>query len=1118
MTLDEIIEDSRLNRLFFAIGEKCAIQLWVLQIVRDEVTTSKIVYGRVLPYSFANDRWGAPSEDRFRKFEGYSAQVICISLYCGAEKVPDLLRGLCSGEELRQVSLTHGFKSDSKFDVRFGGVRLDEKLLYRATSYLPMRSDLGERGLKSPHGDAGVFSAAIVQNGKMDVFHVGGVLDKNLLCYVVERLNSDTGLGFSREDSERLGDLELLVFPTLNEKEQSLLGVEWAKKGEVIKVLIYPNPFVTYTRYFIRARFENNAQIMHSTILYAPCAKGDVLPVEISLPSHLCKIIDRCHIEIHGEGESKEVELYAQWGCHYVREISLGVSIGSYLRQVKLDWLTKVTRLPADSDRLRNAQTISRGGREGVSLIGGRESDPWVSVNRRARLLLGKFVPSQSQGRFFERHSEGSGLGRLEFVEWWKEILQQYSDKQVVIFDPYFEDVGISLLMPNASSKGSYVVFTSAPRRDSDVEKGGWIARLLSSLKGAFCGNRKPDKGGGRINNLLAACERFLPIISNVKLKVFALPNEPLHDRYILAIDSDGEPVAGFHMSNSIQKATENYPLLITPMPDDVLLKVTEYSEALLKRFLGGKVDQVSGQDVSSVMIFDSEKMDALGRAKIRYEPLGFLDGADAGTVLAIWTHRSEFAGLYGEKLRHKLVELSLMQNESLRGAAFSGAQGLIRLASEVAWEDFYKYWEVAGDILANTPSGDALFVASEIQSTDLPSLLLRYLIERSRHNDPSAVDTPDAVAISAYFDSTLDELLHSPIRVDQFFKSTKFKQLTWGEYFAIKILIEIRDEEFLELLVEPRFLGSEFCSNREESKFAVVRAQAMGEIALHLGLGDGGLFFPLVRSKSAFFRWLAYSEFESSSSMVCAENSMMEQVIQDNDEIVRVLGWLINRSSRGRDFPPVIGALSRKLISKLPPTLDEKAVRLLVHSCTGHMKSLGHCMPWLGNQILLPLVLDNRISIDHLVDIFLDEIEGKFDKFISGSNALFVASVEGNVTRFSAFFIANANPEKMIESFERLDRYLRKIERDIRMPLASTTNWRRWDASLKVAFWIYGVVKWVHDFMPLPNRGEPELFRVFRRAELQSHIRTVSDWAEATHAGGEFAVFLSSREELERN
>ena len=49
------------------------------------------------------------------------------------------------------------------------------------------------------------------------------------------------------------------------------------------------------------------------------------------------------------------------------------------------------------------------------------------------------------------------------------------------------------------------------------------------------------------------------------------------HDRYILIFDADGHAMEGYHLSNSIQAATQFDPMLVTPIPVDILGEVASY-------------------------------------------------------------------------------------------------------------------------------------------------------------------------------------------------------------------------------------------------------------------------------------------------------------------------------------------------------------------------------------------------------------------------------------------------------------------------------------------------------------------------------------------------------------
>ncbi|ESJ72100.1 hypothetical protein CFSAN001081_04288, partial [Salmonella enterica subsp. enterica serovar London str. CFSAN001081] len=99
----------------------------------------------------------------------------------------------------------------------------------------------------------------------------------------------------------------------------------------------------------------------------------------------------------------------------------------------------------------------------------------------------------------------------------------------------------------------------------------------------------------GRVNNLVACCENNINLLSKLKLRIYGMKEGRLHDRYILIMRRNGLPVTGFNLSNSFQKAAENHPLLITPIPSDVLLQVEEYMSSLLQEIGTNKNDDIEG-------------------------------------------------------------------------------------------------------------------------------------------------------------------------------------------------------------------------------------------------------------------------------------------------------------------------------------------------------------------------------------------------------------------------------------------------------------------------------------------------------------------------------------------
>ena len=826
-SLETLIHDERLHVLFKSVNTHCAVQLWFLQIKKEEKTETRLLYGRILPYNFSNNKWSAPTEDSFKSFSEYKAQVIRINLYCKANKLIELVSSLSYGKNISCISNDLQLDMSPELQKRFGEFCLVDKFCYRPVSYLPMRDDFDSRGLKSPHGSAGAFSGALTPFGKNTLFLNNGEIDNALFSYAVDQINTDTGMSFGKENVARLGDFELLVFPTLDDHERNLFQTKWKENDNirVLNVSLEQRKLGLYDTFHIKISFTNDHQIILSNLRTVHQVSGEIISADFDLPDYLNKIIDGLSVEIHAQkSNDNSAVLYCQYGVGFFREIGFthhDVST-SFTGIVKLDWMTNVTKMSPKSARIISAQSINQGTVSSSSVVGGRQADPWVLINRNTKAQLEKLQPTPSEGRFFKRYKDGDGLGRLEFVEWIKNILNSHQKNQVIIFDPYFEDVGVSLLVPNASTDSDYIVFTT---NESQTEQ-------------------------QRLNNLRSCCEQLSQLVSRICLRIFSLPNGAFHDRYILISEKNGESLKGFHLLNSIQKANENFPLLITPIPPDVLIKVNNYALEIL--------DKELQTDVAP--FFDSKAPHDKNEARKRYEPLLFLDKKEAGAVLAAWTGVQELKSLESQTLKNKLEQLGFLQGESLTGDKFVNCANIFSFLGQTDSITFNQYWDVTGNILANTPSGDLLDSCKISDVVALCDALLIYLKGKISKESLDAFDAQDAFSYCQSLNDSIDKMLHFE-RTSNFHHGIKFNALSWADFYAIKILWYKNPNLLLDFIEKAKeSISSDNIYNREQIKIYSILAQTISEIALNVefDLTEAQITL-LISRNNTFLKWFCF-------------------------------------------------------------------------------------------------------------------------------------------------------------------------------------------------------------------------------------------------------------------
>ncbi|MCR1347050.1 VPA1262 family protein [Acidithiobacillus ferrooxidans] len=1142
--LDDLLNDVRLARLFSEDARHCALQLWILQIKSDNSIENRVVYGRLLPYNFSNERWSATDDDNFSSFGSHLAQIIRLSLYVKSTHCAALLRGLSAGRTVAEISQDLNLGLSGRLKRRFGTTALAaDNLAYRPVVYLLNRDAVNLLSPSSPHGGAGAFSASITQTGKMALFRVGQDYDVDLTAFMIKHLNADTGLDFGGIDATRFGDLELLVFPALDDQERALLSVNWTDVPSNLVARFDPIQVPHFDRFQFCLRIVNGGQIIHSAIATAERNAEDVFECRFEISDQHRSRTDSTELEIFGfQGDhTREGTLCCRWRIGYIREIHLqGHVISHGASPVKFDWLEKATR-PSVSARVKAALTINSGNHGFTNHIGTREADPWVPANRELVSLFARIHPPKSEGRFFLRWSQGDGEGRLQFVEWFRELMAKYQQHQIVIFDPYFEDAGLGLLLLCAAPKANYIVFTSLPKPKDDKRAPGWSNFLVTScdyirditrriklhsygLRKGFLHDRNiplsaPSKEGvatsvesdnptlSRINNLVASCEHNRDPLKRINLRIYGLKEGRLHDRYILIMGPDRLPVAGFNLSNSFQKAAENYPLLVTPIPADILLEVEQYKSGLVRE---AKAAQPEGATENTAMrlLFDSTASPMKPR---RYEPLRFLEKAQTGDVLSVWTGEPSLKGLSGDQLNERMAALGLYKDGSLTLPEQPGLQNC--LDSQVGnFTDFAATWEVIGEVLAHSCFGDNRFRELEFER-DFLEFLARYINGSfKREHDEGGNEL--AVMDTRLFQEPVEALLDSPRYPDYLFYPTKYAALNWPEYFAIKflwwyapdILLTITEAQSSRVPIEPQ---------AQDVMRLSLLSQIVSEISLSVQFDiSEGQRDRLVSSGNGLLQWLGLHAIERQLEKSGGLTTVRQLVAAFSyPEQVRTLGWMIHRAAGNPKKAEIYKGLVAALRDALPATISSDELRRLVNSMRGHMRQLAWVEPWLFQDVIFPLLQNDRAKFDDACEIWVQELAEMLEK---EQPRLFNLVREGQTTNITALLFACSSSERQQTSLKSMLAILKRQRRIVQQPLASTSDWTRWDSALTVSLWMLAFSRWCEYYMRQGGMANRELEQLSHGARALAMVRPMIEWrSKRVGRQGELAAFLDQIEEL---
>ncbi|HAU3269273.1 TPA: hypothetical protein JDJ25_003945 [Salmonella enterica subsp. salamae] len=1071
-TLDDLINDNRLGRLFSADERNCALQLWVLQITSNSMTQNRILYGRLLPYNHSNNSWSFSDNNKFQSLGQFKVNVTRLNLYIKNNSCAELLKKINDGLTISVISEALGFKFPDKLNKRFGETKLStEALAYRPVSYLLNRDAYDFHTLSSPHGGAGALSASIIQTDKAALFRLGPDYDTALMDIVVKDLNEDTGLDFGRTDIARFGEIELLVFPALDDKERKLLDVSWVNRPRALVVRFNSMQVPQFTAFQFRLNIMNNGQVIFSGIAVGIRDSEGIFECSFELSDQIRTITDSTEIEIFGFVDEcyRLGMLCCRWRIGYIREINiLGHAIGQKSNPVKFDWLEKTIK-PSMSDRAKSALTINRGNLGFTSHVGGREIDVWVPANKELLSIFEQLHPKKSEGMFFLRWGQSDGEGRLQFVEWFRKVLSQYQEHQIVIFDPYFEDAGLGLVLLCAASNSDYIIFTSLPK----IPKFDETVVEVESDK-LFT---------GRVNNLVACCENNINLLSKLKLRIYGMKEGRLHDRYILIMGRNGLPVTGFNLSNSFQKAAENHPLLITPIPSDVLLQVEEYMSSLLQEIGTNKNDDIEGSTAIR-LLFDSK---SLVMSPKRYEPLRFLEKKDAGRALSLWFNQIILRDLSGDKLKEQLVALDLLKGDShILGEAGSIRYYLDNLAVDLS--GFISSWDVIGDLLAHSHN-DEINIQNEHNFIELLTQYLRLSFNRS-HDD---TNKELAVVDSQLFQRTLKSLLQTSYRVEHLFHSTKYTVLTWAEYYAVCLLWRYAPKQLL-LLAEEQITKMP----KDTQGIEIVRISLLSQIVSQISLSMNFNLSEvqqecLLRSGNGLLQWMGISAIESKLEKVkCVSTVLPLLNIFSHTERVMILGWMVNHAARNKHETQPYKDLIKALHTVLPEIISSDELQHLVDSLRGHMQRLAWAEPWLFTDVVAPLLQAGRVANDDACKIWTEELVYMLE---AHSPKLFEESREGQTTNIAAFLLANSNPEAQSTSVKLIHNILKRQQRIVQQPLASTSNWTRWDGALLISMWILIFARWGKYYLRQRSMVNAELEHLSQEAYRLVVFRPEDEW-----------------------
>jgi len=1065
--LTELCPDYRLERILGESDQPCAVELWILQLRVDDTVSSRLAYGRVVPTDFKNNVWNAQREDTFRPVdELLHFQVKRVSIFANSQKVRVLLGRLVEGKSLG-VASADAQLTFSENARRFEGLVLGDQPVLRPVMHLPARDHFQFKSNKlSVTSLSSMDSAAISGLQKYALFTINNPSEPDLAKAVIEVMNAETGLDFANLDAWRLGDLELGTFPALSDNERPIVSIQTQFKSDPPGVIVAIDGPLAPQGYDLEVELQifNDGALIHvdRTVLRAT----DLLPQKVSLtvPPSYSEMVDALTVHIDARGPASSLQRRFQWGAYLVREIGTQMNVIGNVTRIKFDWLSIALRR-SHQPRLKAVQDVPRLNHSHRNVIGGREHDAWVPANRQMVQLMSNLIPRVSGAKWFERYAEGENTGRLELVEWLKTIFETNQDKHIAWFDPYMEDVGVHLINQYGFSNGNYVIFTHA--QDFQLIE-TWYDHLVHWNEHGDPEDQPNTGVGTRTSRLVEACRGWQQHMGGIRLRVIGLPEDTLHDRMIVIRDASMAPVAGYHLSNSIQKANENYPLLVTPIPPDILRNVCAYADKTLQSVVEASSKSQGSDNLEPMVIFDSDAE----RPRLRdIEQPDVFSMPLAGLAFSWWTVDSSLAGLAGAELKAELRERTFLnEDDRLNAEVFDHIPERFWSEGHLV-EGFNGWWDAVATVMAHTPAGDHLtdLLVHPVNANPALSTLLISLLDPDREDAIQPLNLGPLADIMEQLQKSHVDLLRSGSAPQRMFRESR-TTLSWSDRFAIDVLWYFDPSSLVQWM---EIQASQ--TDRTNRRRQLTLRHAMSKISLASGFGcSSAQLDALLASSNALVRWLGLAALEV---LLQSDHTLIPRVhaIGSLTPIQKsgVLAWLLLRG-RSNDTP-LRALLLTELVSSLPRKIDSNSLRVLLDSMRNPLGRIYDSRPWILADVLAPAVDLGILSVDQVASAWVDELFDYWRWSKGIGTLLFKLDSEGEFIKQVAALIACCSGSHASKLTKRLADEISAIQRTVTRPLSPQRDWGSVHQEYEKALWIACIVRLIVSITPRPIVGKLE-------------------------------------------
>lgn len=1055
--------------------QPCQFQLWILEIHQKKQISQRLLYSWVIPSTHNSGQWYKADVNKkwSPESKAYKAYIKKHTFYTSGKTVSNLMLKLLKRysfkDACQQLDIATPKDALGEFSLLSYKDDAPQSFAIRPPIFLEASSlnNLYKPELRqqqSPSKYVSAVSASLVSYNKLNLLAedllVGQPLDEadQLAKLCLGALSTETGLAFKGTDSRRLGNIEWINFPSFSPESEPIdfctikqeVSVEndrrvMVKEHSSNKVDVYLKTGLDlpYEQLLVRCRLRNDNDIMLDQTRLV-----NLKDAESGLRFNGNQQISRVQFTVWiPTMQDNEWDLWIENDTPLVRQMGTAMGMVGLQGRVELSTLETVKNSEKVKNRIEKYENIKQT-RYSHSTIGGYNLDPWVPAGRQVNDYVKQLFPPASKGKFFPKGWSENGPGVLTFAEWFKSLTTQTDNRRLTIVDPYFDTVGVELIAHTTTTNTSYEILTCTQSSSND-----------DSINEVNNNNVEPQRAG-RIKQI---CSKYDRVLKQLRVDISDLRSTDggkkslFHDRYFLVYNENGQIIEGYHLSNSIQTATRLAPLLVTPIPSDILQDVAAFVNQIrnaqepvvhdtkvVKLYSTQQNSKYSV--VRNLVTFSNEKfMNKFNSTSVFFSGLlqdNMLKDKEIIEIKQTLIEKgllskdgSQFTVDDEEKMEQRLVAFSerlLLDNEKLFG---------------VKWENF-SFW------LANIVGGENyLFQVCNIVGKSLVSRLKTYLLPPNQTNieEIGSSQQCETEACVRYINQPFEEAVQDAYN----FLDHHYNFRTYGQYhviYAAKALLIINPKFLVEVL---EGLKEHFQQHPLRRSNHIIITSLLAETLMHMMLNvNNELIQSLLQSKVASLRALG-----SQGRWISTKDKTPSIDELDLEErLLAYAEWMyhlrVKSNIRGKETSEVRGyrtKLFERMRNEWQPNLTMCKKRAIIKRLSG--PSAGSWADDIYHDLLVPLVDDGHYTSDEAILIWVESLLDQAEEL--EGRITFYPPRDQELTVLCSRILTNLSQEAWGVIKKRLNKLISKMNQIIRNPFAKSQHFTLWNNTKVAGLWI---------------------------------------------------------------